>query len=189
MSPPWLLHSFPQASPGNGVLLKCTRPCFLTWSVDLARLVLGASVIRELARVMSIVGLPLSGVVARPLYACTGDVPDGMPPILTTVMGRSERLCHTRAGCCGRAPASNSVRLRVLLLYALTANETGEDLPARMEPFRAVLHAPPQVDLGDPLQASPLGYQMDRGSHWRYDIGDSDQIWYHAAPFRGTAPE
>ena len=133
---------------------------------------IGASVLRELARVMSIVGLPLSGVVARPLYACTGDVPDGMPPILTTIMGRIERFCHACAGCSGRAPASNSVRLRVLLLYALTANETGEDLPVRMKPLRAVLHAPPhdwgwgspQVDLGGPLQASPLWYHMQSGS-------------------------
>ena len=143
MSPPWLLRSFPQALPGNGVLLKCTRPGFLTRSVDLARLMIGASALRDLARVMSIVGLPLSGVVARPLYACTGNVPDGMPPILTTIMGRSERLCPACAGCSGRAPASNSVSLRVLLLYALTANETGEDLPARMKPSRAVLNAPP----------------------------------------------
>ena len=37
MSPPWLLRSFPQALPGNGVLSKYTGPCFLTWGVDLAR--------------------------------------------------------------------------------------------------------------------------------------------------------
>ena len=44
MSPPWLLHSFSKAPPGNGALSKCTRPCFLTWGVDLARLVLGSQV-------------------------------------------------------------------------------------------------------------------------------------------------
>ena len=119
-----------------------------------------------------------------------------MSPILTPGMGRSEFLCRKCAGCPGRAPASDSVRLRVLLLCALTANETGEDLPARMKPFRAVLHAPPhdcgwgspQVDLGDPLQASPLWYEMRSGSYWRYNVSESNQIWYHSAPFRGMAP-
>ena len=49
-----------------------TMPRFLTWGADLARLVLGPPVLGELTRVMSIVGMPLSGVVARPLYAYTG---------------------------------------------------------------------------------------------------------------------
>ena len=120
-----------------------------------------------------------------------------MSPILTTGMGRGEFLRRKCAGCSGRAPASNSVRLRVLLLYALTAYETGEDLAARMKPVHAVLNAPPhdwgwgrpKVDFGDPPEANALWRQMHRGSHWRYDVGDSNQIWYHAASFRRMAPE
>ena len=121
MSPPWLLHSFPQALPGNGVLSKCTRPCFLTWGVDLSRLVLGPQVLSELTRIVASVGLPLSGVVARPLYVCTGSVSDGMcmatasmSPILLTGVGRGEFLRRKCAGCIWRAHAPNSVRLRVL---------------------------------------------------------------------------
>ena len=153
---------------------------------------------------MAIVDLPLSGVVARPLYVCTGSVSDGMcmalasmSPILTTGIGRGEFLCRECAGCSGRAPASNSARLRVLLLCALTAYETGEDLAARMKPVRVVLHAPPhdwgwgrpKVDFGDPPEANARWRHMRRGSHWRYDVGDSNQIWYHSAPFRGKASE
>ena len=129
---------------------KYTRPCFLTWGADLARLVLGPPVLDELARVMSSVGLPPSGVVARPLCSRTARVPGGMRTAMASMSriiqggpGRSEHLCRQCASGSGCASVSDSVRLRALLLYALTASETGDDLPTRMKPFRAAVQAPP----------------------------------------------
>ena len=120
-----------------------------------------------------------------------------MSRILQGGPGRSEYICRQCAGRSGCAPVSDSVRPRALLLYALTASETGDDLAVRMKPFRAVAHAPPdswgwgapQVDMPEPWEASPKWNPMARGSHWRYDTSDSDQIWRRAAPFLGTPAE
>ena len=79
MRPPWLEHSFPQALPGDGVLSRYTRPCFLAWfgAITLKRW-FGVLVVRALLRVVDAVGLRIAGVVARPVYACTGNVRRGM---------------------------------------------------------------------------------------------------------------
>ena len=69
----WNLHSCPWALPGTGEV-----PCFLTWGAYVARSVLGPSVLREFANAMFAVDLPLTCVVARPMYVCTRRVSGGM---------------------------------------------------------------------------------------------------------------
>ena len=142
MSPPWLQHSFPQALPGNGVLSKYTRQCFLAWGADLARAMLGAMVFNAIARVTHAVGLPLSGVVARPQYTYTGGALQGMrmaiasmPQIFQGRQGRREYLCRQCACRRGGTPAADSEPMRTLLVYALTGAESGQDVAVRMGHF------------------------------------------------------
>ena len=201
MRPPWLEHCFPQALSGNGVLSKYTRPCFLTWGADLATTVFGQPVVAELARITGSFDLVFSGVVARPLYACTADVQGSMCMAMASMSRifqggtrRGEYLCHECAERSGGTPGSDSLPLRILLLYSLIAGGGGQDFLVRTRPLRVVVRAPPDTwgwgapegDQPEHREASPEWSPEWEASHWRYNKVDSDQIWWHAAPFRGT---
>ena len=183
-SPPWLLHSCPRALPGIGARSKYTRPCFLTWGADVVRSVLGPSVLSEFANAMSAVGLPLSCVVARPMYVCTGRVSGGMCMAMASMSralqgkrARGQYLCPRCAGSSGRARVSDGDRLRALELYPCTALDPRRDFAVRMKPFYAIVDAPPdtwfwgapQADLSEPSEASPQWNLTASGNYWRYN--------------------
>jgi hypothetical protein len=74
LRPPWLTHKFPQALPGDGVLSRYTRPSFLTWSVESANVLFGEKVMTPLGQVAEAVSVSVAGILARPLYLCTGQI-------------------------------------------------------------------------------------------------------------------
>ena len=94
MRPPWLEHSFPQALPGDGVLSRYTRPCFLAWGAMTLRRVFGPPVVDAFARVVEALDFQLAGVVARPVYACTAHVRGGM----CMAMASMSRIFEEREG-------------------------------------------------------------------------------------------
>ena len=66
----------------------------------------------------------------------------------------------------------------------------------RTKPLRVVVRAPPDTwgrgtpagDQPEHREASPEWQpeEVEEVSHWRYNKADSDQIWLHSGPFRGT---
>ena len=120
-----------------------------------------------------------------------------MSRVLHGKHARGEYLCRRCAGSSGRARASDGDRLRALVLYPRAALDTGRDFAVRMKPVHAVVDAPPdtwawvapQADLPEPSEASPQWNMMARGSYWRYNTFDSNQIWRHAALFFGPQEE
>ena len=204
MRPPWLEHTFPQALPGNGVLSKYTRPCFLMWDSILSIVVFGPRVQKVLTDITDRVGLLLGGVVARPLYQCMGIRPDGacmsmasMSRIFQGGPGRGEYLCSNCARRGQGAPVSDSAPLRALLLYAVSAVDGDQGHAVRMTPVRIVVSAPPEhwgwgkraVDPEELQEAQPEWQQLGRVGQWCYSLRESEQIWCSSAPFRGTPAE
>ena len=204
MRPPWLEHSFPQALPGDGVLSRYTRPCFLAWSYSSCYLlrVFGERVMDFLARVVEVVGLRIVGVVARPVYVCTGKVPGGICMAMASMSRIFEEGTHRGAFLCkecarqrGATPVCESEPLRALLLYALVKVAGGAGTVLRMKPVRAVVSAPPArwrwggaiTNEPWPTPAQPNRKLLKKGSHWRYNKSESEQIWCLSQPFRSTA--
>ena len=106
--------------------------------------------VNDFARVTEYVGRLLSGVVARPLYRCTGRFPQGMcmafastPQIFQGGQGRREYPCRWCARRSERTIVADSEPLRVLLLHAFTAPEGGQDFAVRLKTVRVVVCAPP----------------------------------------------
>ena len=163
LRPPWLDHSFPQALPGDGVLSRYTRPSFLSWTcLKTVATVFGQDVVDFLGQVTQHVGLDLLGVVARPVYRCTGTVANGMcmamasmSRIFTITQERSTFLCNACAEKNLDSVDSHNVPLRALLLYALVDVESSAPSVLRMKPLRVVVHAPPDIwSWGNPINLS-----------------------------------
>ena len=207
LRPPWLTHTFPQALPGNGVLSKYTRPCFLQWDCEAGRQLFGDAVAVLLADVTEAVNLELRGFLARPLYVCTSTRGSGglmcmsvasMSQPIKHVEGR----LHYRYGNCAKKeagePASGSLPLRVLHLYALVGTGGLTITPLHAKPVRLIVDAPLAIwawgqglpndgrPCFDPLGVSPKRVRDSRGEHWRYSSAASDAIWCHAASYRGV---
>ena len=203
----WLAYTFPQALPGNGVLSRYTRPSFLHWGLATGRNVLGRDVANLLADLADAVDLELQGFLARPLYVCTSTSGSdslmcmsvaSMSQLFTHVEGR----LHYRCGQCAKKkagePASGSLPLRVLHLYALVRTGGPTITPLHAKPIRLIVDAPPAkwawgLELPDDdrprsdlLGVSPERALDSRGEHWRYSSAASDAIWCHAAPYRGV---
>ena len=71
LRPPWLTHAFPQAPPGNGLLTRHTRPCFLQWDADQGAGLLSESVAEKISQAVRAVALELCSFLAMPFYVCT----------------------------------------------------------------------------------------------------------------------
>ena len=210
LRPPWLTHTFPQALPGNNLLSKYTRPCFLQWDGEAGGKLFGEAVAKLLADAVAAVDLELRGFLARPLYACTST--SGRDSLMCMsvasmsklIMHREGRL-HYRCGKCmakdAGEPASGSSPLRVLHLYALVGTDGRALTPLHSRPVRLVVAAPPaQWAWGEQLReddlpgldsrgASPERGLDSRGEHWRYQAADSNAIWCYAGPYRGEPTE
>ena len=124
-----------------------------------------------------------------------------MSQLIKHVEGR----LHYRCGHCVKKeegePASGSLPLRVLHVYALVGAGGQALTPLHSKPVRLVVDAPPAkwawgVKLRDDERsgfdshgASPGRAQDSRGEHWRYSSAESDAIWYHAGSYRGEPRE
>ena len=124
-----------------------------------------------------------------------------MSQLIKHVEGR----LHYRCGNCVKKdagePASGSLPLRVLHLYALVGAGGQALTPLHSKPVRLVVAAPqakwawgrelrdderPRLDSRG---AWPERAQDSRGEHWRYSPAESDAIWCHAGPYRGEPSE
>ena len=109
---------------------------------------------------------------------------------------------HYRCGNCAikeaGEPASGSLPLSVLHLYALVGTGGATITPLHAKPARLIVDAPPAERAWgrelpddhrsrfDPLGVSPKRVRDSRGEHWRYSSAASDAIWRHAASYRGV---
>ena len=95
-----------------------------------------------------------------------------------------------------REPASGSVPLRVLHIYALVSASGPAPTPLHMPAVRLVVTAPPAEwdwGLGDATEvltdersaASPKQGWDTGGAHWRYNDAESSAIWSRAESFHG----
>ena len=71
LRPPSMMHAFPHALPGNGLLSRYLCPCCLKWDVDQGAGLFGEAVVEQISRAVGVVDLELYGFLARPLYVCT----------------------------------------------------------------------------------------------------------------------
>ena len=151
--------------------------------------------------------LELQGFLARPLYVCTATSGSdslmcmsvaSMSELIMHEEGRLHYRCSNCAKVDAGAPASGSVPLRVLRLYALVGVGGGAPTPLHSKPVRLVVAAPPAkwawglelrdddgASLASRLDASPVRAEDSRGVHWRYNPAESDAIWCQAGPYRG----
>ena len=125
LRPPWLMHTFPQALPGNGVLSKYTRPSYLQWDCETGSKLFGDAVADLLAVVSEAVNLELRGFLARPLYVCNSTHGSGglmcmSVASMSQLMKHVEGRLHYRCGHCSKKDedelASGSLPLGVLRL-------------------------------------------------------------------------
>ena len=117
------------------------------------------------------------------------------------IMHSEDRQHYRCRKCAGDAsleePASGSLPLRVLHLYALVGTGGHAPTPLHMRPVRLVVAAPPaewawgQDRVGEfrGSDASPVEGKDSRGAHWRYNEAESTAIWYRAGSYRGDPSE
>ena len=140
------------------------------------------------------VDLELQGFLARPLYVCTST--SGSDSLMCMSVASMSQLIkhvegrlHYRCGNCVKKdagePASGSLPLRVLHLYALVGAGGQALTPLHSKPVRLVDDRPRFDSRG----ALPERAQDSRGEHWCYSPTESDAIWCHAGPYRGEPSE
>ena len=161
----------------------------------------------KITKAVESVALELCGFLARPLYVCTAHS-GSEGRMCMSVASMSHFIMHTegrqhyRCKKCAREasvgePASGSLPLRVLHLYALVGTGGHAPTPLHMRPVRLVVAAPPAewawglsdvtgVLAGGQSAAEPKqGWDSD-GQHWCYNGAESTAIWYAARPYRGA---
>ena len=210
LRPPWLTHAFPQALPGNSLLSRYTRPCFLQWDLDEGLQLFGESVANKISQHVRAVDLELVGFLARPLYVCTASSGSkgemcmslaSMSQLVKQTEGRQDYRCRKCAeNDSEREPASSSSPLRVLHLYALVDTSGPAPTPMHMQPVRLVVTAPPpewawglddvtDVFAGGRSAALPQQGRDSVGAHWRFNKPDSEAIWRRAHSYCGNPSE
>ena len=101
-----------------------------------------------------------------------------------------------------REPASGSVPLRVLHIYALVSASGPAPTPLHMPAVRLVVTAPPEdwawgrppedwsaYNGGARSTAWPTQGVDSRGAHFRYNDAESRAIWYRARSYCGNPSE
>ena len=182
-------------------------PVFLQWDADQGAGLFGESVAEKISQAVRAVDLELCGFLARPLYVCTassgseGEMCMSVASMSQLIMhseGRQHYRCRKCVGdACLREPASGSLPLRVLHLYALVGTGGHAPTPLHMRPVRLVVAAPPaewawgqdRLLGGGVSDASPEQGFDSVGAHWRYNEAESTAIWYRADSYRGDPSE
>ena len=170
-----------------------SRPCFLQWGADVASTVFGEELAAGFKRQAERVDLQWSGIVARPLYACTGGGTQcggvaAMSPLLAFPRERQEWRCAACRREC--APVSDSAPRRTLRLYPLVLTTKGQVTPMRSRPVVALVFAPPvefswgtevapTARAAEPIKKAPL-------NTFQYKEDESDAIWMTARAFKGA---
>jgi hypothetical protein len=211
LRPPWLLHSFPQALPGDSMLSNLTRPTLMYWDETCAWKVFGKEVENILTHMAQVVSTVVAGVLARPLYVCTQKKQDGnvclqkaaMSPLVKERFPRRNFMC---TGCKASAlPVSDSIALRFLQLYIVVkAGEPQPDTCLRTDAFRVLVTAPPdswlplsEREIGgmdnEEVEAAPSRMPCTVSGKkiniLQFTQQESDRIWLAARSFQGNATE
>ena len=203
LRPPWLTEAFPQALPGNSLLSRYSRPCFLQWGDGEGADLFGDSVATRISQHVDSLGLELRGFLARPLYVCTASSGRNgemcmslasMSQLVKHAEGRREYRCRKCAKKASeREPASGSGPLRVLHIYALVSTSGPASTPLHMPAVRLVVTAPPEdwawcrspedwsvYNGGARSTAWPTQGVDSRGAHFRYNDAESRVIWHRS---------
>ena len=124
LSPPWIEHAFSQAVPGDGVLSRYLKPCFLRWGTASARQLFGDPIAETLAHFARKLDTTVVSIVGRPLYVCTQPWKEGTCVRVATASPLMEyRFEHQPFMCswCKKndaiLPASGSSPRRIIRLY------------------------------------------------------------------------
>ena len=114
----------------------------------------GESVAKKISQHVGAVALELRGFLARPLYFCTASSGSkgemcmslaSMSQLVKHTEGRQDYRCRKcAANASEREPASSSLPLRVLHIYALVGTSGPAPTPLHMQPVRLVVTAPPE---------------------------------------------
>ena len=200
MRPPWLALDFGQGRFAG--LSYYTRPTFLEWPAESVPNVFGTEVAQVFRQLASSVGLAWAGIVARPLYMCTAQIPGAtgktelcmclasMSPLIRTPNEHSAWLCKS---CSQHRPDCPPEPRRILAMYSLVQVGDRDSTPLRSGKVTGLVYPPPaafcwpnktrapdQPETGPtPLRAkSPKA-----GLSFQYCSEASDAIWLSAKAF------
>ena len=123
-----------------------------------------------------------------------------MSQLVKQTEGRQAYRCRKCAeNASEMEPASSSLPLRVLHIYALVGTSGPAPTPLHMQPVRLVVTAPPpewgwglddvtDVLAGGRSAALPQQGRDTVGAHWRYNSEESRAIWCRARSYCGNNP-
>jgi len=195
LSPPWLDKNFPQALPGDGVLSRYLKPCFLKWDMASAVPLFGETITRTLSHAAQSLGLTAVFIVGRPLYVCTQPWRSGvcmrMAAMSPLMEQRADQKCFMCAWCKKNnsgLPTTGERPRRVIQLYLQVRLGGGAITPMRTSPLRIMLHAPLAAwgtgkDLPSKsplLVADPEKVSDKFRVHFSFNQVDSERLWLHA---------
>ena len=139
LRPPWAEANSPQALPGECTLVRLQQPCFLSWSVTEGNAVFGDQIMEEVRTASAVVGLAMHGILARPLYVCTGRS-HGKLCMRVAAMSPLVELCGARKRywwrqCTAQAVESgaDNAALRILHLYQTVLAKDGKPTLVRSQ--------------------------------------------------------
>jgi len=194
LSPPWLENDFPQALPGEGVLSRYLKPCFLKWDIGSAHFLFGEAITGTFVHAAKTVGLTAVSIVGRPLYVCTQPWKESvcmamaaMSPLMEQRGGSQFFMCSWCKKNNAILPASGSRPRRVLQLYLQVRVDGGAVTFMRTSPLRIMVAAPLAAwGTGEALRlqlyhvASPRKDSGKTRVHFSFEDEDSERLWLHA---------
>jgi len=196
LSPPWLEKDFSHALPGEGVLSRYLKPCFLRWDMASAGTLFGEVITRTLSHAANTLGLTAVSIVGRPLYVCTqpwrSGICMGMAAMSPLMEQRSEQKFFMCVWCKKNnrgSPASGSRPQRVMQLYLQVRVGGGAITFMRTSPLRIMVAAPLSAwGTGDALPSSSIlrvatpKKESDKTRvHFSFSDADSERLWLHAS--------
>ena len=195
LSPPWMEKDFAQALPGEGVLSRYLKPCFLKWDIASAGVLFGEVMTRTLSHAANSVGCTAVSIVGRPLYVCTQPSGTGvcgrvaaMSPLMEQRGDQKVFMCRWCKHYNAALPVSGSRPRRVMQLYLQVRVAGGAITFMRTKPLRIMVAAPTSAwGTGDALPASsclpvamPTTGSDTAPVHFVFSEAESEAIWLHA---------
>ena len=195
LSPPWLEKDFPQALPGDGVLSRYLKPCFLKWDMASAGTLFGEVITRTLSHTASSLGLTAISIVGRPLCVCAQPWRSGvcmsmaaMSPLMEQRAAHKFFMCAWCKKNNAGLPAPGSRPRRVIQLYLQVRVAAGAITFMRISPLRIMVAAPLAAwGTGEVLRSSsrlrvacPRKESHKDCVHFSFSDADSQRLWLHA---------